>query len=173
MTEEAAKKYGLAPWEAGDFFRADNPKHSHGSSTRPVWFRKVSVGLGNAGPGLSDRETRVGVVTLWTPPTAATIVAGLTDEQIETIKAKVKARLDREDQRADMWAGKAVAEVLSLDVVDEGQKAKAKATLTALIKAGHFKVKKRAHETVKDGEVKHLVPAVPAAPGGPTAGWDR
>lgn len=166
MTEEVAKKYGLAPWEAGDFFRADNPKHSHGSSTRPVWFRKVNVGLGNAGPGLFDRETSVGVVTLWTPPTAETIVAGMTHEQIEAIKAKVKAGLDREDQRADAWAGRAVAEVMSLDVVDEGQKAKAKATLTALIKAGHFKVKKRAHETVKDRKVKHLVPAEAEGPTG-------
>ena len=65
-----------------------------------------------------------------------------------------------------MWAGKAVAEVLSLEVVDEGQKAKAKATLTALIKAGHFKVKKRAHETVKDREVKYLAPAEAAGSAG-------
>jgi hypothetical protein len=162
MTEEAAAKYGLAPWEAGDFFRIDNPKHTHGPSTQPKWIRKVSVGLGNSGQGMFDRESMVGVVTPWAPPTTESLVDGLTPEQIAAIKAEVRAGTDREDARADDWAGKAVARVLGLDVVDKGQRAKAKITLTALTKAGHFKPEKRQSKSAKGRKCVHLAPADPA-----------
>jgi hypothetical protein len=162
MTEEAAAKYGLAPWEAGDFFRVDNPKHTHGPSAQPKWIRKVSVGLGNSGQGMFDHESMVGVVTPWSPPTTESLVDGLTPEQIAAIKAEVRAGTDREDPRADDWAGKAAAKVLGLDIVDKGQRAKAKITLTALTKAGHFKPEKRQSKSAKGRKCVHLVPADPA-----------
>ena len=97
MDDASSGKYGLAPWEANDFFRVSNAKHSHTRSTQPKWMRKISVGLGNGGPGLFDRETVVGVVTQWSPPTTESVVAELTPEQIVAIKAEVRAGADRED----------------------------------------------------------------------------
>ena len=77
MTEAEAAKYGLAPWEAGDYFRVDTPKHTHRRSVKPVWRQKVSVSLGNDGPGLIDFATEVGVVAEWSPPTLASLIEGL------------------------------------------------------------------------------------------------
>jgi hypothetical protein len=93
------------------------------------------------------------------------LVDGLTAEQIAAIKANVAAGTDREDSRADDWAGKAVAKVLGLDVVDKGQRAKAKITLTALTKSGHFKPEKRQSKSAKGRKCVHLAPADPAPVG--------
>ena len=166
MAEEDAKKYGLAPWEAGDFFRVDRPKHTHTRSTKPQWMHKISVALGNSGPQLLDRQSIVGVVTRWFPPSFESLVEGLTAEQIEAIKAAVAAGLNRENSQAGEWAGKAVAKVLNLDVIDKGQRAKANITLKALIDAGHFKVEDRANPASRGSKCKHLVPANPMDEGG-------
>ena len=161
MTEPEAAKYGLAPWEAGDYFRVDTPKHTHRRSVRPVWRQKVSVSLGNKGPGMIDYATDVGVVAEWSPPTLASLIEGLEPEQIEAIKAAVAAGDDRESPQANAWAGNAVAKVLGLDVADKPQKAKAKSTLAALTKAGHFKSVDRPDPTGRGHTFKHLVPADP------------
>ena len=161
MDAATARKFGLASWEADDYFRVDNPKHTHMRSSAPVWRRKVSISLGSGGPGPLARPSEVGVVVTWVPPTAASIVGGLEPDQIEAIKAKVAAGADRADSRAKNWAGNAVAEVLGLDVSNEGQKAKASATIKALTKAGHFKPVERKDQKWPDRKIPYLVPSQP------------
>jgi hypothetical protein len=162
MDEDDASKYGLAPWEAGDYFRVDNPKHTHRRSGRPVWRHKVSQSLGNGGPGLLDFSSDVGVVTQWSPPSPQSVIDGLEPEQIEAIKLAVfNGGFDRENAQAKGWAGDAVAKVLGLDLVDKGQKAKAKITLRAMIDAGHFEVEERPNPAAHGRTCKHLVPADP------------
>jgi hypothetical protein len=163
MAPSDAIKYGLAVWEAGDFFRADRPKHTHTRSAKPDWRRKISVSLGNRGPGLLDRASEVGVVMQWFPPTTASVIDGLEPGQIEAVKAAVQAGRDRDSAQAKNWAGKAVAAVLGLDLVEDGQKAKAKATLIALTRAGHFKIEDRPNPASRGSKCKHLVPVDPAA----------
>jgi len=141
-----------------DYFRVDNPKHTHKRSARPVWRQKISVSLGN-GVGLTP-ATEVGVVVPWAPPTAESVVAGLTPDQIAAIKAEVSAEMDDADQKAYRWGGKAVAKVLGLNVDDKGDKAKVKMTLAALIKAGHFTIGKRPSRTTRGRDSKYLIPAV-------------
>ena len=158
MAPADATKYGLAAWETGDFFRADRPKHTHTRSVKPDWRRKVSVSLGNSGPGLLDRSSEVGVVTQWTPPTMASLMDGLEADQVDA----VEAGQDRESSQAKDWAGKAVANVLGLDVVDKAQKAQAKVTLAALIDAGHFQLEERPNPVSRGRKCTHLVPAAPA-----------
>ena len=118
MPEADATKYGLAPWEAGDFFRVDTPKHTHRRSVKPVWRQKISVSLGNRGPGLLDFATEVGVVAEWSPPSPQSLIDDLDPAQIAAIKKAVSDGLDRESPQATDWAGNAVAKVLGLDVVD-------------------------------------------------------
>ena len=163
MAEADATKYGLAPWEAGDYFRVDTPKHTHRRSVKPVWRQKISVSLGNRGPGLLDFATQVGVVAEWSPPSPQSLIDGLDPAQITAIKKAVSDGLDRESPQATNWAGKAVAKVLGLDVVDRGQKAKAKITLLALVNAGHFEVEERPNPDAHGRTCKHLVPADPEA----------
>ena len=163
MAEADATKYGLAPWEAGDYFRVDTPKHTHRRSVKPVWRQKISVSLGNRGPGLLDFATQVGVVAEWSPPSPQSLIDGLDPAQITAIKKAVSDGLDRESPQATNWAGKAVAKVLGLDVVDRGQKAKAKITLLALVNAGHLEVEERPNPDAHGRTCKHLVPADPEA----------
>ena len=82
-------------------------------------------------------------------------------EQIDAIKEAVAGGLDRESIQATQWAGKAVAKVLGLDIVDKGQKAQAKIMLAALVKAGHLKSVERPDPTGRGHTFKHLVPADP------------
>jgi AAA domain len=163
MTETDASKYGLASWEAGDYFRVDTPKHTHRRSVKPAWRRKVGQSLGNGGPGLLDFASEVGVVAQWSPPTPESLIEGIQSEQIEAIKVGVKSGLDRENVQATGWAGNAVAQVLGLDLVDKGQKAKAKITLRALIHAGHFEIEARPNPACHGRACKHLVPVDPDA----------
>jgi AAA domain len=163
MTETEASNYGLAPWAAGDYFRVDTPKHTHRRSVKPAWRQKVSQSLGNGGPGAFDFATEVGVVAQWSPPTPQSLIDGIELEQIEAIKVTVKSGLDRENVQAANWAGKAIAKVLGLDVVDRGEKAKVKITLRALIDAGHFDVEERPNPSCHGRTCKHLVPADPDA----------
>jgi hypothetical protein len=146
MAPADAAKYGIEPWAVGDYFRVDNVKHTHKRSTKPVWRRKISVSLGNRGPGLLDFATDVGVVTQWTPPTAESLLADLTPEQIVAIKAAVDGGLDRANAQAEKWAGRAVGRALGWDVDTGADKARAKSTLSGLIKGGHLK------EVTKDDE---------------------
>ena len=78
-----------------DYFRVDNPKHTHKRSTCPVWRQKISVSLNN-GSGLLTPATEVGVVTPWLPPTAESLAADLTPEQVAAIKSAIAGGLDRE-----------------------------------------------------------------------------
>ena len=151
MTKDEASKWGVAPWAMADYFRVDNPKHTHKRSARPVWRQKISVSLGNG-----SAPTEVGVVVPWSPPTAESVVGELTSEQVVAIKAEVAAGMDDADQRAGGWAGKAVAKVLDLDVDDDSDKAKVKLTLAALVKAGHFTVGERPSRTTKGRTSKCL-----------------
>jgi hypothetical protein len=161
MDAASARKFGLASWEADDYFRVDRPKHTHTRSSAPVWRRKASVSLGNGGKGPLAKSSEVGVVAQWIPPTAQSIVGALEPKQIEAIRAKVSSGMDRADSRAKNWAGVAVAEVLGLDLTNEAQKSKASATIKALAKAGHFKPEDRKDPKWPDRKIPYLVPAGP------------
>jgi hypothetical protein len=156
MTAAEASKYGIEAWAVSDYFRVDNPKHTHKRSASPVWRQEISVSLGN-GSGLITPATEVGVVTRWSPPTAESLAADLTPEQVAAIKGAIAGGLDREDCQAERWAGKAVAQSLGLDVDDKADKAKAKTTLAGLVKGGHLK--KETRDDGKSRPRKHVVVA--------------
>jgi hypothetical protein len=155
MTAAEATKYGIEAWAMNDYFRVDNPKHTHKRSSRPVWRQKISVSLCN-GSGLTP-ATEVGVVAPWSPPTAESLAAGLEPELVTAIKGAIAGGLDREDSQAEKWAGKAVAESLGLNVDDKADKARAKTTLAGLIKGGILKKETRADG--KSRPHKHVVVA--------------
>jgi hypothetical protein len=153
MSASEATKYGIEPWAISDYFRVDNPKHTHKRSSRPVWRQKISVSLGN-GAGLI-LATEVGVVAPWSPPTAESLAAGLQPGEVAAIKDAIAGGLDREDSQAERWAGKAVAQSLGLNVESKADKAKAKATLAGLIKGGLLK--KETRDDGKSRPRKHVV----------------
>jgi hypothetical protein len=100
-----------------------------------TWRQLVSVGLGN---GTDERpEDLVGVVASWNwPDTFADIVPG----DLERVQAVIANGEWKENVQASNWAGKAIADVLGLDVSDPQAKARIKAMLRSWIRSGAFVV---------------------------------
>lgn len=140
MTEEEA---GLAGVEKRGFnFRVDNGKSNFAPpAERSDWFRMESVELGN-GDGLSPGDS-IGVVTKWTFPNA---MDGVKTDDLAEVQRRVAAGSFREHYAAKDWVGNVVADVLKLDVVSRGGKAKAKSVLKKWLAMGALVVVMRADE---------------------------
>jgi hypothetical protein len=95
-----------------------------------TWYKFTNVELNNGGGLFGDD---VGVVTHWEHPGRKDI--DLSAEDIAQIKKAVAAGTWREDPRADMWVGKAVASVLHLT-----EKARVQSALKKLMESGVLKV---------------------------------
>jgi hypothetical protein len=76
------------------------------------WFRSESIFLGNGDPNdPNDRGDDMGVVTAWEWPNA---MEGVSDEDIEKVKAAIRAGAWRHSSQAKDWIGHAVAKALGL-----------------------------------------------------------
>jgi hypothetical protein len=113
----------------------------------------VSVPLDNA--TLEDEGDWVGVVTTWKMPGA---LEGIATSDLLRVQKRVDEGEWRENQRADDWVGKAVAEALGLDLDEPAVKKRISAMLKIWIGNGSLKivtgVAKNRHERnfVKVGE---------------------
>ena len=128
MTKGQGEDFGLAEGRYKYFFRAFSGKLNFAP---PIdegdWYERVDVQLYNGVKGAGDLVgfskpgsdvtmwlgDHVGVITRWMPPEAT---EHLTPENIEAIKKAVAKGKWREDVRAGMWVGKAIEQVLGLDV---------------------------------------------------------
>ena len=124
MTEAEAQKQKIDHHRR--YFRAFSGKLNFAPSTdKSTWYQITSVPILNGplshsaingGNGGDD----VGVVEAWELP--STTEVELTAEHIATIKTAVAQGEWREDVRASMWVGKAIASILSLDPEDDKPK---------------------------------------------------
>jgi Bifunctional DNA primase/polymerase, N-terminal/AAA domain/Primase C terminal 2 (PriCT-2) len=124
------------------------------------WFVITSVRINN-GPALQGMHLLgddVGVVETWQHP--GTVEADLSPANVEAIKQAVSSREWREDARAAMWVGKAIAQVLRLDPEDDA--GMIKATIKRLIEMGALK-----REPGRDENRKARVFVVPCASSAP------
>jgi hypothetical protein len=114
MSAKEAKGFGISVERRGYYFRSFNGKLNFAPPVyQSDWFELASVHLENGIPG-----DDVGVVTRWLPPDVRTVP--FSPEVIEEIKAAVGiVPRWRENSRADLWVGKAVAPIVDLSVYDE------------------------------------------------------
>lgn len=113
------------------YFRADNGKaNMNPRSESATWHRMVSVDLGNGGERPSDQ---VGVVTAWKWPDP---FDGISAHDLWAVQQRISEGQWRENPQAAEWVGKAVAEVLELDLEDKAAKQKVKSLLAQWIKSG-------------------------------------
>jgi hypothetical protein len=111
MTKEDAANAGL-PSHHG-FFRVETGKANLAPpADRATWRRLVSVPLGN-GAGLWPDGDHVAVATAWNWPDA---FAGVTSADLGRVQSAIRAGTWKASEKADDWAGNAVAEVLGLDI---------------------------------------------------------
>lgn len=129
MSEEEAAKAGVE--NRFEYFRADNGKANMAPrSDKATWHRMIGVDLGNGGDAPGDH---VGVVTSWTWPDP---FEDVTANDLFAVQKAIDGGQWRENPQASEWAGKAVAEVLSLDLEDKGAKSKVKGLLATWLKSG-------------------------------------
>lgn len=136
MTETEADRFAIDRANRRQYFRADNAKANRAPAGEGEWFELVSVHLNN-GP---DGGDSVGVAKPWSPPDPFDDV---TTEHLRSVQAIVANGEWRDNAQSGDWAGKAVAEVLSLDVEDKADKAKAASILKTWIRNGALRIDRR------------------------------
>jgi AAA domain len=133
MTKEEAKRCRIEEHLRRFYFRSFNGKINFAPPIeQSAWYHIKSVELNNDFP-FGDN---VSVVTRWDHPGAKDLNPSPGD--IEAIKRELADGFWREDTRAAMWAGKAVAQVLKLDT--ETDRDAIKALLKKLIEIGQLKI---------------------------------
>jgi hypothetical protein len=148
MTKTEAKGLGIE--NASGYFRSFSGKLSFAPpSDKSDWFHFVNVTLNNCRlfPGEEFLGDEVGVVEAWDHPSKGGETVDLSIDEIAEVQREIASSEWREDMRADMWAGKAIASALNIDV-DEKLKLKAilaKLLLTKVLKRVTRKDKTR-HE---------------------------
>jgi hypothetical protein len=172
MTKNEAVGLKLERDKAGFYFSEFSGKLSFAPPTdQRIWYWLFSVELNNGGILFGDN---VGVATSWAHPGTKQI--DLTPGIIEQIKVIIRSSEWREDVRATMWVGKAVAQAMGLD--HEQNAAELKQVIKILLQRGVLKIvpgKKANREAttlvvVADDPVASGGSAPVAEPGQPTAG---
>jgi hypothetical protein len=142
MTQKEAEEAGIEANRRRLYFRVENGK---GSMVPPAsqadWRRLASVGLGNGDDTYA--EDQVGVVAAWSWPDA---FANITVDDTKAVQQRVSEDQWRADVQAASWVGKAVAEVLGLDLEDAADKSKAKSMVKKWVTNGVLVVVKRLDE---------------------------
>jgi hypothetical protein len=91
-----------------------------------TWFRLVSVPLENDVAHLGALGDEIGVATSWQLPG---VFASNPPDALARVQAKIDSADWGYDPRSGDWAGKAIAAALELDLSDEAQKERCKASL--------------------------------------------
>jgi hypothetical protein len=113
MSETEAKKLGLI---GGYYFREFSGKRTFAPpEAESTWYQLVGVDLENGGGEWFGDQ--IGVTVRWQHPGAEAVDLSL--ESISAIRERVAASRWREDVRAGMWVGKAVAGALGLDAKED------------------------------------------------------
>jgi len=142
MTDDEFNRFGLGlnaePGDAGGarrYFRTFDDKANRApAADGSDWYKMESVDLPN-GEGDEWIGDSVGVATRYYPP-----AAGTAEPLAPTMAADVQGLIAqgewRESDKAERWAGEAVAQALGLDASDKGHRVRIKAVLKDLLADG-------------------------------------
>lgn len=139
MSLDDAKKAGLAS-PSGYFSAMDDKQNLTLKTGLREWFKMESVSLGNGGKGnlASLRADSIGVVTRWHWPSNSSFTEGITGDQLQAIKNRLKIGMHRKDGQASDWAGYAVGKILDLgtskDTMESHDKDRVKRMLDTWLK---------------------------------------
>ena len=137
MSKEEAERAGITD-EPRRYFRTYPDKLNLAPPPDvSEWCRLQSIHLGNAPNSLGDS---VGVAMPWNWPDA---FAGINVATLQAVQRRIEGGAWREDTRAEAWAGKAVADVLKLDLDRKRDRARVLTLLKIWIKTGVLKVVER------------------------------
>jgi AAA domain len=136
MSKEEAEAVAIKPEQRRSYFHADAGKTNMKPPAENIDWRKiVSVPLDNGADGIDGDW--VGVVTKWKMPGP---LDGLAASDLFKVQQRVAGGKWREDPRATAWVGKAVAEVLKLDVRDKAVRKRIIGMLATWCSTGALKI---------------------------------
>jgi len=145
MTEKEAASAGVDNHRL--YFRVYSDKSNLAPpSDKSDWYRLGSVDLGNGGAGESDH---VQIIEPWQWPNAFDDV---TARDLLAVQKRIAEGQWRANSQASDWAGKAVAEVLDLDLSSAPLQTKTKTLLKTWIESGALKPVMRLDEHRKERE---------------------
>jgi AAA domain len=133
MSEAEAAKAGMAAEERRSYFRSEIDKANLALAAKAIWYRMASVALGNGSGGAVDDQDYIAVATPWAWLDAS---EGVSTADLRAVQAAISAGRWRENSQAADWAGKAIAQVLNLDLTNKAHKAKVNALLKTWILSG-------------------------------------
>lgn len=136
MDEKKAQELGFDDSEGKRYFSVGDDKHNRAPAEKADWFFLASVNLGN-GP---DGGDSIGVAQ---PAKLPDPFEDITVDDLRAVQSKVNGGDWRENNQANNWVGKAVAEVVGLDLGKSSDKAKVKALLRTWIANGALRVVER------------------------------
>jgi AAA domain len=137
MSKEEAEAAGVDEGQRRAYFRVDNGKANLAPPMEKAkWLKFVSVPLANGTEELALGDS-IGVVTAWQMPSA---FDGMTTADLLRVQKTIDAGEWREDVRSADWAGKAVAEVLGLDLSEPKTRVNIKTMLQTWIRNGALKI---------------------------------
>ena len=145
MDPETAAKFGIdAEGDRRRYFSVQDDKHNRAPAEKADWYRLASVDLGNGGP-LAAGDS-IGVAEPWSPPDP---FEGLTGNHLYRVQLAISKGEWREDFRATAWVGRAVADVLGLDVSVKADAARIKQLLKTWIREGALQVVERRNDKTR------------------------
>jgi hypothetical protein len=114
MSESDARALGMPAGERHGYFSTGTGGKSNMSpkSDRKVWFRLISVGLGNG--RLNAPEDRVAVVTKWEPPKPVEDIDPAAVARLADLMGEQEWRADWRARGHEQWIGRAIAEAFEL-----------------------------------------------------------
>jgi hypothetical protein len=143
MSKEEAERVAINPDVRRSYFRVDAGKtNMKPPAETSDWRKLVSVPLDNGTP--EQEGDWIGVVTPWKMPGA---LDGVVAADVLRVQKRISEGKWREDVRAKAWAGKAVAEVLGLDVREPPSRKKVSGMLKTWIMTGALKIVEDEDET--------------------------
>ena len=133
MSEEEANRFGIDPDERKSYVRLDRAKANLVRAIKAMWFRLVSVQLGNK-TKLYPEGDDMQALEAWVPPDAW---QGLDADHINQILDKIEAGMpDGNRYSADGNAKKRAAWKVVVEVVPEKNEAQAREIIKTWVKSG-------------------------------------
>ena len=137
MEKPEATRFGVSDEDRRRYIRVSNDKTNRAPAGEADWYRLIPVRLANGGPEGGDS---VGVIERWTP----TEISAIFDD---TARARIQAEIVSGEWRAQHtakdWAGRAVAQVLGLDVSNPANKVRVIALLKDMLAKGQLRIENR------------------------------
>ncbi len=128
MTKDERERAAVKPTEA--YFRVENGKSNLAPPSEGAeWFHIANMDLGNGDD--FEPSDRVGAVHAWKWPDP---FDGVSANDLYAVQKAIDGGRWRENPQAKDWAGKAVADVLRLNLDEKADKQKAKGVLATWLK---------------------------------------